>query len=133
MSWLFPQIAGSIFATNMGAPTLVGLAGSAADTGFAPIMFEWHVRKTRASKCILTPRQCVHVYHRQYTHVTSASFSTFQDYNCRVLTCTHYVTSVIDAHYVAFVVFTGDVHAGVSRLDLRTHLHGFRRKSSARA
>lgn len=28
----------------MGAPTLVGLAGSAADTGFAPVMFEWHVR-----------------------------------------------------------------------------------------
>jgi sodium/glucose cotransporter 9 len=41
-SLTFLPIAGSIFATNMGAPTLVGLAGSAADTGFAPIMFEWH-------------------------------------------------------------------------------------------
>jgi len=41
-SLTFLPIAGSIFATNMGAPTLVGLAGSAADVGFAPIMFEWH-------------------------------------------------------------------------------------------
>lgn len=41
-SMTFLPIAGSIFATNMGAPTLVGLAGSAADVGFAPIMFEWH-------------------------------------------------------------------------------------------
>lgn len=40
MTWL--PIAGSIFATNMGAPTLVGVAGSGAATGFAPIMFEWH-------------------------------------------------------------------------------------------
>lgn len=41
-SMTFLPIAGSIFATNMGAPTLVGLAGSAADVGFAPVMFEWH-------------------------------------------------------------------------------------------
>jgi len=40
MTWL--PIAGSIFATNMGAPTLVGVAGSGAATGFAPVMFEWH-------------------------------------------------------------------------------------------
>ncbi len=37
------QIAGSIFATNMGAPTLVGVAGTGASTGYAAVMFEWHV------------------------------------------------------------------------------------------
>ena len=37
------QIAGSIFATNMGASLFIGLCGSAAASGFAPVMFEWHV------------------------------------------------------------------------------------------
>ena len=38
------QIAGSLFATNVGAPMFIGVAGSAAAFGFAPVMFEWHVR-----------------------------------------------------------------------------------------
>ena len=41
------QIAGSIFATNMGAPTLVGVAGTGANSGFAAVMFEWHVSDTK--------------------------------------------------------------------------------------
>jgi len=35
-------IAGSLYATNIGAPSFVGMAGSAAGVGFAPVMFEWH-------------------------------------------------------------------------------------------
>ena len=34
---------GSIFAANIGAPMFIGLAGTAAANGFAPVMFEWHV------------------------------------------------------------------------------------------
>ncbi|CAH1777913.1 unnamed protein product [Owenia fusiformis] len=41
-SMTFIPIAGSIFATNVGAPMFVGLAGSAAALGIAPVMFEWH-------------------------------------------------------------------------------------------
>ena len=37
------QLAGSMFATNMGATMFIGLAGTSAASGFAPIMFEWHV------------------------------------------------------------------------------------------
>ncbi|ESO03120.1 hypothetical protein HELRODRAFT_112437 [Helobdella robusta] len=40
-SMTFIPIAGSIFASNMGAPNVVGLSGSAAASGFAPVMFEW--------------------------------------------------------------------------------------------
>lgn len=51
------QIAGSIFATNMGAPTMIGLAGSGASVGIAPVMFEWHVSiiSTRRSSHALYP------------------------------------------------------------------------------
>ena len=39
------QIGASTFSTNVGAPMFIGLAGSAAATGIAVTMFEWHVRQ----------------------------------------------------------------------------------------
>lgn len=45
-SMTFIPIAGSIFASNIGAPMFVGLAGSSAAYGFAPVMFEWHATYT---------------------------------------------------------------------------------------
>jgi sodium/glucose cotransporter 9 len=45
-SMTFIPIAGSIFASNVGAPMFVGLAGSSAAYGFAPVMFEWHATYT---------------------------------------------------------------------------------------
>ena len=44
-SQLFLQIGASTFATNIGAPMFIGLAGSAAAGGIAVVMFEWHVRR----------------------------------------------------------------------------------------
>jgi solute carrier family 5 (sodium/glucose cotransporter), member 9 len=43
MNYACVQLAGSIYASNIGAQMFVGLAGSAAAFGFAPVMFEWHV------------------------------------------------------------------------------------------
>ncbi|CAH1778159.1 unnamed protein product [Owenia fusiformis] len=40
MTWI--PIGASTFATNIGAPMFVGLAGSAAASGFAVTFFEWH-------------------------------------------------------------------------------------------
>ena len=37
------QIGASTWATNIGAPMFVGIAGAAASSGMAIIMFEWHV------------------------------------------------------------------------------------------
>ena len=45
-----PQIGASTYATNIGATMFIGLAGSAAATGIAVVMFEWHVSDTR---CVL--------------------------------------------------------------------------------
>jgi hypothetical protein len=39
------QIGASTFSTNVGAPMFLGMAGSAAASGVAITMFEWHVRK----------------------------------------------------------------------------------------
>lgn len=39
-------LAGSIYATNIGAMSFVGLAGSGAKSGFASVMFEWHATYT---------------------------------------------------------------------------------------
>lgn len=41
-SMTFIPLAGSIYASNVGAQMFIGLAGSAAGYGFAPVMFEWH-------------------------------------------------------------------------------------------
>ena len=38
------QVGASTWATNIGAPMFVGIAGSAAASGIAVVMFEWHVR-----------------------------------------------------------------------------------------
>ncbi|ESO03118.1 hypothetical protein HELRODRAFT_174006 [Helobdella robusta] len=46
-SMTFIPLAGSIFASNMGAPNVVGLSGSAAASGFAPVMFEWQVKNVQ--------------------------------------------------------------------------------------
>ena len=37
------QIGASVFASNVGAPMFIGLAGSAAAGGIAVTTFEWHV------------------------------------------------------------------------------------------
>jgi sodium/glucose cotransporter 9 len=45
-SMTFIPLAGSIYASNIGASMFVGLAGSAAAFGYAPVMFEWHATYT---------------------------------------------------------------------------------------
>jgi len=45
-SMTFLPLAGSIYASNIGAQSFVGLAGSAASFGYAPVMFEWHATYT---------------------------------------------------------------------------------------
>ena len=42
MHWFL--IGSSIFASNVGAPMFIGLAGTAAASGFAVAIYEWHVR-----------------------------------------------------------------------------------------
>lgn len=42
----FFQIGLSLFASNIGSVTFVGLAGDGAASGFAVIMFEWNVSNT---------------------------------------------------------------------------------------
>ena len=37
------QVGASTFSTNIGAPMFVGIAGTAAASGIAVVMFEWHV------------------------------------------------------------------------------------------
>lgn len=37
------QVGASIFASNVGAPMFIGLAGTAAASGFAVAIYEWHV------------------------------------------------------------------------------------------
>ena len=44
VSFLFlTQVGASTFSTNIGAPMFVGIAGTAAASGIAVVMFEWHV------------------------------------------------------------------------------------------
>ena len=38
------QIGASIYASNIGAPMFIGLAGTAAASGFSVTIYEWHVR-----------------------------------------------------------------------------------------
>lgn len=38
------QIGASIYASNIGAPMFIGLAGTAAGSGIAVTIYEWHVR-----------------------------------------------------------------------------------------
>ena len=42
------QVGASIFASNVGAPMFIGLAGQAAASGFAVAVYEWHVRTYHA-------------------------------------------------------------------------------------
>ena len=42
-SSLLTQVGASTFSTNIGAPMFVGIAGTAAASGIAVVMFEWHV------------------------------------------------------------------------------------------
>lgn len=37
------QIGASIYASNIGAPMFIGLAGTAAANGFSVTIYEWHV------------------------------------------------------------------------------------------
>ena len=41
--FVFPQIGASIYASNIGAPMFIGLAGTAAASGFSVTIYEWHV------------------------------------------------------------------------------------------
>ena len=41
--FLFLQIGASIYASNIGAPMFIGLAGTAAASGFSVTIYEWHV------------------------------------------------------------------------------------------
>ena len=38
-----PKVGASIYASNVGAPMFVGMAGTAAASGFAVTIYEWHV------------------------------------------------------------------------------------------
>ena len=40
---IFTQVGASIYASNVGAPMFVGMAGTAAASGFAVTIYEWHV------------------------------------------------------------------------------------------
>lgn len=37
------QIGASIYASNIGAPMFIGLAGTASAMGFSVTIYEWHV------------------------------------------------------------------------------------------
>jgi hypothetical protein len=40
-------VGASIYASNIGAPMFIGLAGTAAASGFAVTIYEWHVSKIK--------------------------------------------------------------------------------------
>ena len=45
--YVFFKIGASIYASNIGAPMFIGLAGTAAASGFAVAIYEWHVRSRK--------------------------------------------------------------------------------------
>ena len=49
------QIGASTFSTNVGAPMFLGMAGSAAATGLAITMFEWHVSVAYRRRLVTIP------------------------------------------------------------------------------
>ena len=49
------QIGLSLFASNIGSVNFVGIAGDAAASGFAVVMFEWSVREPQILISIYSP------------------------------------------------------------------------------